>query len=281
LNNDIRFLDFIKSWEYGSTFFYILFFAILIYLIGSIKLLLASKNNNKKQISKFFRGLFGYIFLFSALVGPISSYESTFWVHMIQHLTLIMIVPPLILSGLFFSANLWFFPRIIRIGIADYLRPTSYFRKIINKITSPKFGLIFYIISLWTWHLPIFFNYALDFDAIHNFEHFIFLVSGILFWWPVLGISIGAKKITIPIRIVYLLLAVTPTAVVAAFITLADSVIYGENIPRLFNIEAIEDQKIGGLIMWLPGNAIFIAALTVLFFKWSYSQSNNERKFRN
>ena len=281
MNNDIRFLDFIKSWEYGSTFFYILFFAILIYLIGSIKLLLASKNNNKKQISKFFRGLFGYIFLFSALVGPISSYESTFWVHMIQHLTLIMIVPPLILSGLFFSANLWFFPRIIRIGIADYLRPTSCFRKIINKITSPKFGLIFYIVSLWTWHLPIFFNYALDFDAIHNFEHFIFLVSGILFWWPVLGITIGAKKITIPIRIVYLLLAVTPTAVVAAFITLADSVIYGENIPRLFNIEAIEDQKIGGLIMWLPGNAIFIAALTVLFFKWSYSQSNNERKFRN
>ena len=281
MNNDIRFLDFIKSWEYGSTFFYILIFAILIYLIGSIKLLFISKNNNKKQIFKFFRGLFGYIFLFTALIGPISSYESTFWVHMIQHLILIMIVPPLILSGLFFSANLWFFPRIIRIGIADYLRPTSYFRKIINKITSPKFGLIFYIVSLWTWHLPIFFNYALDFNAIHNVEHFIFLISGILFWWPVLGITLGAKKITIPIRIVYLLLAVTPTAVVAAFITLADSVIYGENIPRLFNIEAIEDQKIGGLIMWIPGNAIFIAALTVLFFKWSYSQSINERKFRN
>jgi|TARA_B110000263_G_scaffold40552_1_gene32306 putative membrane protein len=278
LNNDIRFLDFIKSWEYGSAFFYILIFAILIYLIGSIKLFLVSNN---KQIFKFFRGLIGYIFLFSALVGPISSYEDTFWVHMIQHMLLIMIVPPLILSGLFFSANLWFFPRIIRIGLADYLRPTSYFRKIINKITSPKFSLIFYVISLWTWHLPIFFNYALDFNAIHNFEHFIFFISGILFWWPVLGMSIGAKKITIPIRIVYLLLAVTPTAVVAAFITLADSVLYGENIPRLFNIEAIEDQKIGGLIMWIPGNIIFIATLTTLFFKWSYVQNQNERKFKN
>ena len=278
MNNDIRFLDFIKSWEYGSAFFYILIFAILIYLIGSIKLFLVSNN---KQIFKFFRGLIGYIFLFSAFVGPISSYEDTFWVHMIQHMLLIMIVPPLILSGLFFSANLWFFPRIIRIGLADYLRPTSYFRKIINKITSPKFSLIFYVISLWTWHLPIFFNYALDFNAIHNFEHFIFFISGILFWWPVLGMSIGAKKITIPIRIVYLLLAVTPTAVVAAFITLADSVLYGENIPRLFNIEAIEDQKIGGLIMWIPGNIIFIATLTTLFFKWSYVQNQNERKFKN
>ena len=280
MNNDIRFLDFIKSWEYGSTFFYILFIAILIYIIGSIKLFLLS-NNNKKQIFKFFRGLIGYIFLFIALVGPISIYESTFWVHMIQHMVLIMIVPPLILSGLFFSANLWFFPRIIRIGLADYLRPNSFFRKIINKITSPKFSLIFYVISLWTWHLPIFFNYALDFNFIHNFEHFIFFISGILFWWPILGVSIGAKKISIPIRIVYLLLAVTPTAVVAAFITLADSVLYGENIPRLFNIEAIEDQKIGGLIMWIPGNTIFIAALTTLFFKWSYAQNKNERKFKN
>ena len=281
MNNDIRFLDFIKSWEYGSTFFYIHTFAILIYLIGSIKLFLISNNSNNKQIFKFFRGLIGYLFLLSALVGPISSYETTFWVHMIQHMILIMIVPPLILSGLFFSANLWFFPRIIRIGLADYLRPKSYFRKILNKITSPKFSLIFYVISLWTWHLPIFFNYALDFNTIHNFEHFIFFSSGLLFWWPVLGVSIGAKKISLPIRIVYLLLAVTPTAVVAAFITLADSVLYGENLPRLFNIEAIEDQKIGGLIMWIPGNTIFIAALTTLFFKWSYKQSKNERKFNN
>ena len=64
---------------------------------------------------------------------------------------------------------------------------------------------------------------------------------------------------------VYLLLAVTPTAVVATFITLADGVIYGENIPRLFGIEAIEDQKIGGLIMWLPVNAIFLGTLAVPF----------------
>ena len=81
-------------------------------------------------------------------------------------------------------------------------------------------------------------------------------------------------------RIVYLLLAVTPTAVVAAFITLADSVIYGEDIPRLLNISAIEDQKIGGLIMWIPGNTIFIATLTVLFFKWSYNQSKESRKYK-
>ena len=119
-----------------------------------------------------------------------------------------------------------------------------------------------------------------EFAVVHNFEHLSFFISGILFWWPVIGLSIGAKKISIPMRIVYLLLAVTPTAVVAAFITLSDSVIYGDDIPRLLNISAIEDQKIGGLIMWIPGNTIFIATLTVLFFKWSYKQSKESRKYK-
>lgn len=220
-----------------------------------------------------------YLFLIVALTGPLSRFEDTFWIHMIQHLLLIMIVPPLLLSGLFFSANIWFFPRIIRIGLSDYIRPKSYFRKFLSKITSPKFTLIFYVTSLWTWHLPIFFNYALNINLIHYFEHICFFMSGILFWWPLIGLSLGSKRISLPARIVYLLLAVTPTAVVAAFITLSDGVIYGENIQRLFGIEAIEDQKIGGLIMWLPGNTIFLGTLTVLFFKWSANQTKDSRKY--
>ena len=104
-------------------------------------------------------------------------------------------------------------------------------------------------------------------------------LAGILFWWPILGITFGSKKISIPLRIVYLLLAVTPTAVVAAFITLSDSLLYGEDIRRLFNISAMDDQQLGGLIMWIPGNFIFLTTLTVLFFKWSYPQTKKNRKY--
>jgi len=278
LNNEISSIEFFLKWSTNSTLFFLLIAAFTIYTIGSYKLI----NNNKSKglIIKFLRGFFAYIFLITALLGPFGNFEETFWVHMIQHLLLIMIVPPLFLSGLFFSANLWFFPRIIRIGLADFIRPKSYFRNFLSKITSPKFTLIFYVISLWTWHLPIFFNYALDFSLVHYFEHISFLISGFLFWWPLIGLNLGSKRISLPLRIVYLLLAVTPTAVVAAFITLSDGVLYGENIPRLFGIEAIEDQKIGGLIMWIPGNTIFLGTLTVLFFKWSDNQTKNSRKYK-
>ncbi|MEC7837969.1 MAG: cytochrome c oxidase assembly protein [Chloroflexota bacterium] len=278
MNNEISAIEFFLKWSINSTLFFLLIAAFTIYTIGSYKLI----NNNKSKglIIKFLRGFFAYIFLITALLGPFGNFEKTFWVHMIQHLLLIMIVPPLFLSGLFFSANLWFFPRIIRIGLADFIRPKSYFRNFLSKITSPKFTLIFYVISLWTWHLPIFFNYALDFTLVHYFEHISFLISGFLFWWPLIGLNLGSKRISLPLRIVYLLLAVTPTAVVAAFITLSDGVLYGENMPRLFGIEAIEDQKIGGLIMWIPGNTIFLGTLTVLFFKWSDNQTKNSRKYK-
>ena len=277
MNNDISAIEFFLKWSTNSTLFFLLIAAFTIYTIGSYKLINNSKS--KGLIIKFLRGFFAYIFLLLALVGPFAEFEETFWVHMIQHLIMIMIVPPLLLSGLFFSANIWFFPRIIRIGIADFIRPKSIIRKFLGKITSPKFTLIFYVVSLWTWHLPIFFNYALDFNLVHYFEHISFLISGFLFWWPLIGLNLGSKRINLPLRIVYLLLAVTPTAVVAAFITLSDGVIYGENIPRLFGIEAIEDQKIGGLIMWIPGNTIFLGTLTVLFFKWSGNQTKNSRKY--
>ena len=269
--------DFFLEWSINSKLFYVLMTALFVYTIGSYKLW----RNNKSNVFliKFIRGFFAYLFLITALVGPFGKFDETFWVHMIQHLLLIMVVPPLFLSGLFFSANIWFFPRIIRIGLADFIRPKSLFRGLLSKITSPKFSLIFYVISLWVWHLPIFFNYALNFTMVHYFEHISFLISGVLFWWPLIGLNIGSKRISLPIRIVYLLLAVTPTAVVAAFITLSDGVIYGENIPRLFGIEAIEDQKIGGLIMWIPGNTIFLGTLTVLFFKWSGNQTKNSRKY--
>ena len=125
MNNNIGFIDFITSWNYSSLFFYFLIITFLVYLIGSLKLLAISKNN--KQLLKFYRGLLGYILLIFSLVGPISAFEDTFWIHMIQHLILIMLVPPLILSGLFFSANLWFFTRIIRVGIADFIRPQKPF----------------------------------------------------------------------------------------------------------------------------------------------------------
>lgn len=270
--------DFFLEWSINSKLFYVLMTALFVYTIGSYKLW----RNNKSNIFliKFIRGFLAYLFLITALVGPFGKFDETFWVHMIQHLLLIMVVPPLFLSGLFFSANIWFFPRIIRIGLADFIRPKSLFRGLLSKITSPKFSLIFYVISLWVWHLPIFFNYALNFTMVHYFEHISFLISGVLFWWPLIGLNIGSKRISLPIRIVYLLLAVTPTAVVAAFITLSDGVIYGENIPRLFGLEAIEDQKIGGLIMWIPGNTIFLGTLTVLFFKWSAKQTKNSRKYK-
>ena len=147
MNNDIPIIDFFLDWGLDTNLFYILIIALFVYTVGSYRLIRNSKS--KVLIIKFFRGLLAYLFLITAFIGPFGRYDETFWVHMIQHLLMIMVVPPLFLSGLFFSANIWFFPRIIRIGMADFVRPKSYFRKFLSKLTSPKFTLIFYIACLF------------------------------------------------------------------------------------------------------------------------------------
>ena len=266
-------------WNVSNLFFYPIIFSFCLYLIGAVKLISISLIIRKSLMKRFFLGIIGYLFLFLAIVGPIGNNETTFWIHMVQHLIIIMICAPCLLSGFLIPFILSSLPKTIKLGLVDILNPKNTFRYIINFITTPILGLIFYIICIWTWHIPVFFNLALKSNVIHNFEHLTMFLAGILFWWPILGITFGSKKISIPLRIVYLLLAVTPTAVVAAFITLSDSLLYGEDVRRLFNISAMDDQQVGGLIMWVPGNFIFLTTLTVLFFKWSYPQMKKNRKY--
>jgi len=279
LNEDITFIEFILMWKVSNLFFYPIIFSFFLYLVGAIKLISISSIIRKSLMKRISFGIIGYLFLFLVIVGPIGNNETTFWIHMTQHLIIIMICAPCLLAGFIIPFILSSLPETIKLGFVDILNPNNTFRYIINFLTTPKLGLIFYIICIWTWHIPIFFNLALTSNIIHNFEHLTMFLAGILFWWPILGITFGSKKISIPLRIVYLLLAVTPTAVVAAFITLSDSLLYGEDIRRLFNISAMDDQQLGGLIMWIPGNFIFLTTLTVLFFKWSYPQTKKSRKY--
>ena len=98
-----------------------------------------------------------------------------------------------------------------------------------------------------------------------------YVFMAMLLWWPILGPSPVRTNLTIPQKIVYVLVAVTPSAALAAFITLSGDPIYNyEATPLHWNmLSHKEDQTWGGLIMWLPGNFVFLGVLTTLFFKWS------------
>lgn len=276
LSNNINLIDnysdFFLSWNFSTpqAFIFLLFF--FSYIIGSIKLISISSY----RISRLFVYTFsGLILLAFSLVGPLDSYsDDLFTMHMAQHITLAMFAAPLILLGRPMPIYLWALPRFLRIGAGTFLTRNSKTILVIKKLTNPKFSLIAFILTLYFWHIPFAYNLSLENAWVHLFMHFTMFFTSIVFWWPIIGPPPTNSILSYPKRITYLLCAVTPTALLAAVITLSNSVIYDFYIgsPPHFSWTTLEDQKIAGLLMWIPGNLVYLTTLVSLFFKWFESE---------
>jgi cytochrome c oxidase assembly factor CtaG len=131
--------------------------------------------------------------------------------------------------------------------------------------------------SLYLWHIPGAYNASLKNEWLHLIMHFTMFGPAVFFWGPIIGPPPIRTPLSYPQRIVFLLLAVTPSALLAAIITLSNSVIFSVHIdnPGHFDWSPTEDQRIGGLLMWIPSNFVFLSTMTVLFFKWF---ADEERK---
>ena len=131
---------------------------------------------------------------------------------------------------------------------------------------------------MWSWHFPDAYNASLNNEFIHFSMHITMIISGLFFWWPITGAPPVRTSMTYPQKLLYLLIIITPTAALAAIITLSNTIIYTGyiNSPDHFGISPFEDQRIGGLLMWIPGNLIYLISITIIFFKWFFSE---EKKF--
>jgi putative membrane protein len=121
------------------------------------------------------------------------------------------------------------------------------------------------------WHVPVLYDLALRERGIHVLEHLMFLVFGVLMWWPILSPLPELPRAPILVQMVYLFLQPTVPSILGAMITFSHGVIYQwyEAAPRLWGISAHTDQQIGGIIMWVPGGLAFLLVLMVLFLVWA------------
>ena len=144
----------------------------------------------------------------------------------------------------------------------------SLLKRSITKITKPKYSLSLYIIILYFWHIPFFYNAALQNNGIHYLNHLLFFFASIIYWWPIIGPSPVKSSLSVVQKIIYVLIAITPSAALAAFITFSPTALYDyTSTPLHWNIVShVEDQRWGGIIMWLPGNFLFFGFLIGLFF---------------
>lgn len=271
------FSEFVFSWDFSSPPAVLFLLLAGAYVAGSVRLSMRA-STDKYFWSKFAAGLSGFALLAISLAGPFDFYSGDLFAsHMSQHIVIAMFAAPLLLIARPMPSYIWALPRPLRIGVGTALTDTGIVVRALRLLTRPAIALPLFIVTLYGWHIPAAYNGSLENVWLHLFMHFTMFTTAVLFWWPIIGPPPIRTQLSYPKRIVYLLFAVTPTALLAAIITLSNSVIYEFylNSPGHFGWSPTEDQRTGGLLMWLPGNFVYLSTMTVLFFKWF---SEEERK---
>jgi putative membrane protein len=205
--------------------------------------------------------------VFFSLNGPLHtlSDEYLFSAHMVQHMLLMLIMPPFLIMGI----PPWLIRKALeRQGVAGVARV----------LTHPVVAYVAYTITFIGWHIPQMYNWALVSHDLHIVQHLMFISVAVMMWWPVVNPVPELEKVpTGPLLMMYIFAFGIPTTILSAFITMSDSVFYPwyEVAPRISSLSPLEDQRLGGLIMWIPGMLIFWVGITAVFFRWTKDEYGN------
>ncbi len=207
-------------------------------------------------------GLFlgGIAALAVALLGPVAEWAEHVSLsgHMVQHLLLMLVVPPLWLAG----------------TPARVLRPLLRLPGIEvagRALTRPAVAFLVPAAVLIVWHRPPFFEAALRSEAVHILEHLTLVGTGLLAWWPLLGPLPEWPRPVPPAQLLYLFVSTVPMMAVAAPITLAEDVLYPfyAQAAGAWPLSPRADQELAGVLMWVVGPLGYVVAGTIVFFRWA------------
>lgn len=211
----------------------------------------------------------GIISILVAVASPLAALDDELLtVHMVQHLLLMAVAPPLILLGRPALSLLHGMPRrFVHATVGPFLRWTPV-REAGRVITHPVFCWIAATMTVIGWHLPAAFALGLHSVAWHEIQHASFLLAGFLFWWPVIQPWPSVSRLpkwSIPL---YLFLATLPCDALSAFLTFCGRVVYPHYLSASgpMWISALQDQEWAGVLMWVCVTFIYMLpalALTV------------------
>jgi cytochrome c oxidase assembly factor CtaG/polyferredoxin len=211
--------------------------------------------------------LAGLSAIFLALGSPIELFSSmSLSIHMVQHLLLLMVAPPLIWLGAPSLALLGGLPRPVRLNWIGPVLRARRVQMLARYLSHPLAALPLFVAAVWVWHAPLPYDWALQSDACHYLEHVSFLAAGLLFWFPVIRPEPSRPRWSLWLLIPYLILADVQNTLLSALLTFANRPIYRYYIemPSLPGLSPLRDQAAAGVIMWVPGSIAFLIPLFVI-----------------
>jgi putative membrane protein len=245
--------------------------AALIYFVGLTRLWRHSaigRGISRARAAAFTAGL---LTLVAALMSPLDALsDALFSVHMAQHLSLMVVAAPLLVLGAPEVALLWSLPRSWRSAVGRVERRLA--RAVVGDERGTGRGPVIVLVLgtavLWMWHAPALYDLALRNDGIHTTEHVGFLATAILFWATVLRRP--RERLGNGLRILYVFATGLQSSLLGALLTFATRPLYAPHIDLApaWGLEALEDQQIAGLLMWVPPAFLYLGVIVWLFGSW-------------
>jgi len=191
-----------------------------------------------------------------------------FLLHMLQHLLLMMVAPPLVLLGICG----------VRPPQTGFLRV----RKVWWLITRPWVAAVIFNAVMLFWHIPALYNTTLTVGAVHVLEHISFIGVGLVLWWPVIDPIRGShtKPVTPLTKIAMLVVSGIPPTVLGLIFALSRTPFYSFYVvaPRVWGLSPLADQEIGGVLMLGLGNIIYFVAILAIFMRLLGDSAGDERE---
>lgn len=227
---------------------------------------------------KRWRGVAFYCGLASLVVAvdsPVDAYaDQLFWAHMVQHVLLMMVAPPLLLIG-----RPW--PRLSRplpLGVRRPLArsvlagPTlAPVRTGLRWLAAPLPSFVLFNATLLVWHLPALYDLTLRDGVVHNLEHALFFSTALLLWMHLVPGATGRPQLSEGERVAYGTAALLVSWVLAIVLGLAPDPVYGAYaslVHRPGGLSALADQQLAAGVMWVPGSVPYCVVLFVAAFRW-------------
>ena len=205
--------------------------------------------------------LAGLAVLWLAIASPLDGFaDALLSAHMVEHLLLMSLVPPLLLLGYPAVPLLRGLPRVVRIHLLGPLLRSRQLRALGHLLTTPIVAWLAMNFVLLAWHVPAAYDFALEHEHWHQFEHACFLGSSLLFWFPVILPWPSRRHQRGWGMLLYLVSADVVNTILAAFLAFCDRPVYSYYLrqPNPFHIDPLADQVAGAAFMWVVGSAIFL-----------------------
>lgn len=192
-----------------------------------------------------------------------------FSAHMLQHVLLTMIMPPLVLLGL----PAWLFRPLLRWRAIAFL---------FRMLTRPVTGLLLFSLIYGIWHMPVAYQSVLAYHWFHMAQHLILVFTAFLMWWNVASPLPEIPPLSEGGQMIFVFLAGVLQIAVHGLITFAEHPLYHfyATAPRVWNIDPLTDQQLAGMFMNLGGMMVMIFVWVVVFFRWAAREEGPGRLAR-